>query len=325
MIEEKIYMPKKNKRKTKEIAISIIIVVIITIIALFIVSSVKKNNYHKTYEYKLGQLGYSKEEINELLKLDDDFIDHVLEIDYDENILKVIKEKYYLEKNLDSYLAYAKENSNKSLTDVVALINTHANNKWYTNTIKTDEDKDLQIIINKFYYTDGNYEPSDLVTIKNWYAYGDGQLLRQKAYDNFISMYNEAKKSDITLIINSAYRSYADQEEVYNDYVTWYGETDANKIAAKPGHSEHQTGLAIDIVTPGYNSKTFEESTAFTWLQNNAYKYGYILRYPKDKEYLTGYDYESWHYRYVGEEIAKYIHDNNITYDEYYAYFLEDK
>jgi len=325
MIEEKIYMPKKKNNKTKEIAISIIIVIVAAIITLFIVSTIKKNNYHKTNEYKLGQLGYSKEEVNELLKLDDDFIDHVLEIEYDPNILKVIKEKYYLEKNLDSYLAYAKENKDKNLTDVVALINTRSNNDRYTNTVKTDESKDLQILINKYYYTSENYEPNDLVTIKNWYAYGEGQQIRQKAYDNFISMYNDAKKSDITLIINSAYRSYADQDEVYTDYVKWYGEAEANKIAAKPGYSEHQTGLAIDIVTPGYNSKTFEESSAFTWLQNNAYKYGYILRYPKGKEYLTGYDYESWHYRYVGEEIAKYIHDNDITYDEYYAYFLEDK
>ena len=76
-------------------------------------------------------------------------------------------------------------------------------------------------------------------------------------------------------------------------------------------------------MTPNYNSKTFDTSEAFNWLQENAYKYGYILRYPKDKEYLTGYDYESWHYRYVGEDIAKYIQDNNITYDEYYAFYLD--
>ena len=324
-MEEKIYMPRRGKRKNKEIAISIAIVVVITIIILLIVSAVKKANYKKTYEYKLGQVGYSKDEINELLKQDDKFLDHLLEIEYDENILKFMKEKYYLEKNLDSYLSYAKENSKEELKNVVAIINTHANNDWYTNTIKTDESLDTKILINKFYYTDENYEPEDLVKIKNWYAYGEGQLMRQVAYDKFISLYNAAKEDGINLIINSAYRSYKDQDEVYTDYVSWYGETEANKIAAKPGFSEHQTGLAIDVVTPGYNSKTFEQSDAFVWMQKNAYKYGYILRYPKGKENLTGYDYESWHYRYVGEEIAKYIQENDITYDEYYAYFLEDK
>ena len=80
--------------------------------------------------------------------------------------------------------------------------------------------------------------------------------------------------------------------------------------------------------TPSFTSisdlrNNFEESDAFKWLQDNAYKYGFILRYPKDLEYLTGYNYESWHYRYVGIEAATYIHENNITYDEYYAYFIE--
>ena len=77
-------------------------------------------------------------------------------------------------------------------------------------------------------------------------------------------------------------------------------------------------------MTPGYNSKTFDTSKEFEWLQDNAYLYGYILRYPKNLEYLTGYDYESWHYRYVGKDVAEFIHNNNITYDEYYAYFIEN-
>ena len=81
--------------------------------------------------------------------------------------------------------------------------------------------------------------------------------------------------------------------------------------------------MAVDIQTYGSNAKTFEEFDEFKWLQDNAHKYGFILRYPKDKEYLTGYEYESWHYRYVGVEVATYIYENNITFDEYYAYFVE--
>ena len=136
-------------------------------------------------------------------------------------------------------------------------------------------------------------------------------------------MFNDAKKDNVTLIINSSYRSYENQEETYNNYSTWYGKDEADKIAARPGFSEHQTGLTIDIMTYNSNRNNFEESDAFKWLNNNAYKYGYILRYPKNKEYLTGYSYESWHYRYVGKEVANYIKDNNITYDEYYAFFIE--
>ena len=81
--------------------------------------------------------------------------------------------------------------------------------------------------------------------------------------------------------------------------------------------------MSVDIQTYGSTASTFEEYDEFKWLQNNAHKYGFILRYPKDKEYLTGYEYESWHYRFVGTEVATYIHQNNITFDEYYAYFID--
>ena len=137
-------------------------------------------------------------------------------------------------------------------------------------------------------------------------------------------MFNDAKKENITLIINSSYRSYKEQEEVYNMYLTNKGEEYADKYAARPGHSEHQTGLAIDLTTYGANGETFDQTDAFKWLENNAYKYGFILRYPKDKENITGYNYESWHYRYVGVETATKLKEENITYDEYYAYYIEN-
>ena len=96
-------------------------------------------------------------------------------------------------------------------------------------------------------------------------------------------------------------------------------------MAALPGYSEHQTGLAFDVMTSTSTTETFENTKEYEWLKNNAYKYGFILRYPKDKEDITGYAYESWHYRYVGKEIAKKIKEENITYDEYYAYYIENK
>ena len=103
-----------------------------------------------------------------------------------------------------------------------------------------------------------------------------------------------------------------------------YGSEYADEIAARPGHSEHQTGLALDIFcTTNSNTKTFKDSEAYQWLLNNAYKYGFILRYPEGKENITGFTFESWHYRYVGTEIATYIYENDITFDEYYAYFTE--
>ena len=162
-MESKIYM--SNSKKNKEILISIIVVIIITIIVLVVNSMIKKANYHKTYEYKLLKQGYSKEEVNVLLDDKNINLDHLLEIEYNENIVKLLKEKYYLNKNLDKYLSYINENSSKDLKDVVAIINVHSNNDWYTNTIKANTELNTSILVNKFYYTDGNYEPEDLSSI----------------------------------------------------------------------------------------------------------------------------------------------------------------
>ena len=137
-------------------------------------------------------------------------------------------------------------------------------------------------------------------------------------------MYNAAKEQNITLIINSAYRSYKEQEEIYNEYLNKYTKEYTDSYAARPGHSEHQTGLALDITTYGANGKDFDQTEAFKWLQQNAHYYGFILRYPENKDYLTGYSYESWHFRYVGKEAATTIYNENITFDEYYSYYIEN-
>ena len=107
-------------------------------------------------------------------------------------------------------------------------------------------------------------------------------------------------------------------KNLYNYYVSIDGIEEADTYSARPGFSEHQTGLAVDIAN--INKTLIEENDKeFTWLKNNAHKYGFILRYQKNAEKITGYIYEPWHYRYVGTELASYIYSNNITYDEYIA------
>lgn len=285
---------------------------------------IKHINYTKTYEYKFNKIGYNKEEVVVLKnELKDKQLDELLNHKYDKNITKLVKEKYFIFNKLDDYLKYYKDNKDKGLTDVVAIINTNTNNDFYTNTKETDVSKNELMLINKYNYLTASYNPDDLEVFTNVYAYGENQSLRKDAYDAFIEMWNSANKDGYKLIVNSSYRSYDEQKKIYDDYSSWYGEEDADKKAARAGYSEHQTGLAVDIQSYCSQNKDFEECEEFTWLTNNAYKYGFILRYPKDKEYLTGYKYESWHYRYVGKKVSKYIHDNDITFDEYYAYFVK--
>ena len=310
-----------NKKKILIFSIIGMVVVALIITGILVIKHI---NYTKTYEYKFNKIGYNKEEVVVLKnELKDKQLDELLNHKYDKNITKLVKEKYFIFNKLDDYLKYYKDNKDKGLTDVVAIINTNTNNDFYTNTKETDVSKNELMLINKYNYLTASYNPDDLEVFTNVYAYGENQSLRKDAYDAFIEMWNSANKDGYKLIVNSSYRSYDEQKKIYDDYSSWYGEEDADKKAARAGYSEHQTGLAVDIQSYCSQNKDFEECEEFTWLTNNAYKYGFILRYPKDKEYLTGYKYESWHYRYVGKKVSKYIHDNDITFDEYYAYFVK--
>ena len=144
------------------------------------------------------------------------------------------------------------------------------------------------------------------------------------AKSSFEKLSKEAKNNNMNIIAMSSYRSYEYQVNLYNRYVNEDGKEEADTYSGRPGHSEHQTGLAVDVYNVKETYTNFERTKEFNWMQEHAHEYGFILRFPKGKENETGYQYESWHYRYVGEEIAKYIHDNNITLEEYYATKIKD-
>ena len=278
-------------------------------------------SYIHSYKYLLREKGYTEEEIQSV-KDDKKLIDLLLSKDYDKTLLVITKEKYYLEKNLDKYLEYKKNNSKKELSDVIAIVNVGANKKWYEDKKKTDTSKDILMLVNKFNYLDETFKVENLSDMSLMYAFS-GKQIDTRVYEAFKSMSSAARKENLKIVANSTYRTYEYQEKTYNSIKASKGIEYADKIAARPGHSEHETGLAIDISTLNSTSEDFEETEEFKWLQSHAHEYGFILRYPKGKEYLTGYDYESWHYRYVGIDVAKKIKEENITFDEYYAYYIE--
>lgn len=127
-------------------------------------------------------------------------------------------------------------------------------------------------------------------------------------------MIKEAKKDGIILTQISGFRSYSTQQTLYNNYVTRDGKAAADRYSARPGHSEHQTGLAFDL-----NSleQSFGETKEGKWLAENCWKYGFIIRYPHDKEEVTGYMYEPWHVRYLGKDVAKDVYDSGLCLEEY--------
>lgn len=127
-------------------------------------------------------------------------------------------------------------------------------------------------------------------------------------------MFAAAKEEGLSLWVCSGYRSYIDQKIIYNGYVVRDGKEAADRYSARPGHSEHQTGLAFDINNT-YSS--FADTVEGKWLAENCYKYGFIIRYPKDKEHITGYMYEPWHIRYLGNEKAKEVYDSGLCLEEF--------
>lgn len=317
MTKKKLKLKKKFKRR-------LIILLFIIIISIVGIKSYKTYKYHQTYEYKLLEKNYTKEETDLLLeKLDKTKIEKLLTTEKNEKLINILNEKYFLIKNLDKYIAYSDKNPEISLTEVIALVNVHRDQDYYENMEVTDTSKGNTMLVNKYNSLSKDYEVEDLKTISKTYSYGDNKKLNKEAYDAFISLADDAKKEGYTILIVSSYRTYQDQEDVWKDYKASFGTKKADAYAARAGSSEHETGLAIDVADYNDKNDKFEATESFKWMQTNAHKYGYILRYPKGKENITGYSYEAWHYRYVGIDTATKVYNEGITYDEYYEYYLK--
>lgn len=224
--------------------------------------------------------------------------------------------KYFNTSNLERYKEYKKINPNMKINQIVLDVNIGLDKPFYTNVRSATNLNTSYILVNKYNYLEEDYIPNNLTNI-------NGIKLVDYAGKSFIDMINNAKDENLTIIGISGYRSYNYQNNLYNKYAQIDGIAKADTYSARAGYSEHQTGLAVDVSNNKLPYTEFENTEEFSWMDKNAHKYGFILRYPKNKENITGYTYEAWHYRYVGVDIATYIKKHNITFDEYYAMFIE--
>lgn len=316
-------MKKKRVKLTSFGKKLLFIIIGLVVITIFSINAIKTYKYHQTYEYKFLQINYNLDEIKILTsKLDDHALAYLLNKEYNENIPKLLKEKYFMLKNLDRYLNYIDNNKDKSLSDVVALVNVNRDRDFYKDMVETDTSKGNAMLVNKYHSLSKDYEVKDIVKASSTYAY-EGMSLNSEAYEAFKKLANDAKKEGYTIVILSSYRTHESQEKLWNERKNSKGEKAADAYAARAGSSEHETGLAIDVAD--YNHPiNFKDQESYIWMINNSYKYGFILRYPLGKEDITGYDYESWHYRYLGVELATKVYNEGITYDEYYEFYLND-
>lgn len=318
---------KKRLKLKKKVYYFGAFVVFLTVAILLGINYYNDYQYKQTNEYKLLEKGYSLEDTKTIFaKLSETEQQKLINNDKDDKIISLLEQKYFLEKNLEDYQEYIRKNNEDDYAKVISIVNVHANHKWYQLDLNTQEDLGMLMNVNKFYTLSETYVPENLRNIELSYAYGEEgeNKLIDYAYDKFLELWQAANEQGFYLMVTSSYRDYESQKEIYDYRVSAQGERKADETAARPGHSEHQTGLVIDMTSKTEPlADSFSNSEAYKWLKENAYKYGFIERYPEGKTYLTGYSPESWHWRYVGEEAAKLIHDEDITFDEYYAFYIE--
>ena len=319
---------KKRLRLKPKVARFLIYFIFFIIMGIYTINESRKIiadfKYRETYEYKITEKGYKLEEAKKLIEiLPDEKLNYILDNEYNEMYYNIVSQKYYLNKNFEKYIQYKEYHEDTSYEDVIAIVNVHANVGWYNESYETNINDGFLIIVNKFYHLDKSYERTDLQNINLAYAYANNSAA-EIVIKKFKQMRDDIEEEmNVHLMVNSSYRSYEDQEEIYNEFKK-VSLKYADSYAARPGYSEHQTGLAIDITSLEHpTANEFKESEEYKWLKENCHKYGFVLRYPEGKEHITGYSTESWHFRYVGEEAATQIYKENITFDEYYAYYIE--
>jgi D-alanyl-D-alanine carboxypeptidase len=209
-----------------------------------------------------------------------------------------------------------KNQKEKLIVDVVKKFENNIYSPLNIEVQTVDNPDDITVFINKIYVIPQDYVPNDLVDVVDSHF-----QLRKEAALAYKEFYNEAKNRNISIYTISAYRTYETQKLYWDNQVKVNGEEYASKYSAYPLRSEHELGLSLDVsykLTGDRLSESVADSDIGKFIVSDGYKYGFILRYPKDKEAITNYGYEPWHIRYVGKELAKKLHDENITLDEYY-------
>jgi D-alanyl-D-alanine carboxypeptidase len=187
-----------------------------------------------------------------------------------------------------------------------------------------DQPGSLWWIVNKERPAGESYLPNNLVTppvTLNTQKSAEENMVRQELVKPIEQLFNDAKKEGIAFMLASGYRSYVLQQTYYSNYVNTSGEAEANRYSAKPGTSEHQTGLSFDIANADrthYLDQSFGQDTSGQWIASHAHHYGFIVRYPEGKEVITGYMYEPWHLRYVGVDLATELYKNQQTMEEFF-------
>ena len=299
------------------------LLVICTILSIFLVacntdkntkndSNLTIDNTVKTFK----NIGYTDREI-ELIKkyLSESDIDYLLNYDYVENISEYIGYDIFDASKLNRYIDYKNKFNNLDFYHIILYVNMNLDKDFYEDVRVVSNPDDILVLVNKYNKLPDDYVPNDLVLVDARCSAKDGIYLRSEANDNFYKMCMNMISLNLNMKAISGYRSYEYQTKLHNDYINNDGYEAAIKYSAKPGHSEHETGLVVDVMGSNKAYTNFSDTDEYQYILKHASDYGFIIRY--DNEFVTGYINEPWHLRYVGREVAEKLKKDNITLDEY--------
>jgi LAS superfamily LD-carboxypeptidase LdcB len=262
--------------------------------------------------------GYAGTDLIELATLDRQTALNLTRFDVVASPQRFVTDPYFLWTRFERAVALLTRYPNASGRSIVERVNTNRDLDYYS-VIHPALGEGLSILVNKYHALPSTYVPTDLTQ-----ASGCGQpILAKAAADAYDQLCLAVKAQGLKLGSSSAFRTYARQKELYDYYISIDGLEVTDRDTARPGHSEHQTGLAVDFNAGDGYYGFFIKSDTYAWVRVNSWRYGFILRFPEDKTDITGYIFEPWHYRYVGVETATLLHNLGITYDEYAIWIAE--
>ena len=321
-----------NKKTLKKIGYNKEEISVINKLSKDEINTIKKYDYNKNLIAVINNEEYDKSKLDSYLKYLDkyDKPDAIIryvnnykdKVELDDFTINLLNEKYFIDEYFDRYIAYYKDHTDLDTKEIVTRINSNLDHTFYVDSKPADISKGMYTLVNKYNHLDANYVPSDLVQVDRRFTHNTTKVVKV-ANDNYVKLAEAGLDAGVHFLATTCYRDYNFQSILYYNYVSQDGVEAADTYSARPGSSEHQLGYSLDLTNTSYvDFDNFVYTEEYKWLKDNAHKYGFILRYPEGKEYITGYIFEPWHIRYVGVDIATYIYENNITYEEYYAYFL---
>ena len=270
------------------------------------------------YKEELLKLGYkvSDVEIIENKIKENDVKTYLLDKKYD-TLTEFVNSPYFKIENISRYENYYEKNSSYTTDEVVLYVEIGLDIEFYTNIKDITDYNEITALVNKYNRLPSNFKPDDLVSIPSKYKKSSyNYQLRKEAEEALEKMIDAAAKDNIKLWVVSAYRTESTQKSLFNNSKNSDGLEHALIYSAKPRHSEHQLGLAVDL-NKASSKAHFEKTKEYEWLKDNAYKYGFMERYLYGKEFITGYGFEPWHYRYFGIELATNLYKEGCTNEEY--------